>query len=379
MLISVDGFEASARERVGVGRLEVELLKHISLVDRTNSYRVYVPGHPTDDMPDSSDKWKYRTCSFRRLWSQVALPYYVAYDRPRPDVFFSPVHYAPRYCPVPLVVGVMDLSYIHFPDMFKQGDLYKLKNWTKYSVEKASAVIAISESTKNDILETYTVEADRVHVVYPGVSGFTIQDVRIKNQMNRILDNYSITRDYILYVGTLQPRKNIVRLIEAFQRIKVSGHHDGKEGLQLVIVGKKGWMYDEIVGKSRELGIEKDVIFTGFVPDEDLPLLYEHATCFCLPSLYEGFGFPVLEAMKYGCPVVVSNVSSLPEVAGDAAIFIDPYSIDSIAEGLKKAVSMGNKDRDALIEKGKKQVKKFTWEKAAKQTIEILENVANSK
>ena len=377
MLISIDGFEASAGERVGVGRFEVELLKHISSIDKKNTYRIYTPGTPTPDMPSVSMRWQYRMCSFNRLWSQVALPYYLISDMPKPDVFFSPVHYAPRYCPVPLVVGVMDLSYVYFPDMFNAGDLYKLKNWTKYSVEKADAVIAISKSTGDDILTTYDVEKNNVHVVYPGTTGFMNQDV--KNRTKTVSAKYSISRDYILYVGTLQPRKNIIRLIEAFQKIKLSNYQINNNNLQLVIVGKKGWLYDDIFQKVKDAGLEKDVVFTGFVPDEELPLLYEHATCFCLPSLHEGFGFPVLEAMKYGCPVICSNMSSLPEVAGDAGVLVNPESVDDIARGLLIVISLTSGQRKQMIEKGKKQAAKFTWEKAAKQTIEILERVGRSK
>lgn len=364
MLIAIDGFEASAPERVGVGRLEVELLKAIAHIDKKNSYRVYTPYAPLGDLPPETNRFKYEIPSFKRLWSQVALPVKLVVDTPKPDVFYAPVHYAPRYCPVPLVVGIMDLSYIHFPELFKPIDLYKLKNWTAYSVNKAQGVIAISQSTKSDILKTYDIDPQKVHVVYPGINKF-------KTTMK---GSYGIKDEYILYVGTLQPRKNIVRLIEAFKKVKSDG--SGVTGLQLVIVGKKGWLYDEILGKAKELGIEKDVVFTGFVPDSQLPLLYANAKCFCFPSLYEGFGFPVLEAMQYGCPVVASNVSSLPELVGDAGVLVDPQSVDSIAQGLKEVLTLKHEARMKRIEKGKKQASTFTWERAARETIDILESVA---
>ena len=199
------------------------------------------------------------------------------------------------------------------------------------------------------------------------------------NRTKTVSAKYSISRDYILYVGTLQPRKNIIRLIEAFQKIKLSNSQINNNNVQLVIVGKKGWLYDDIFAKVKELRLEKDVVFTGFVPDEELPALYEYATCFCLPSLYEGFGFPVLEAMQYGCPVVCSNISSLPEVAGDAGVLVNPESVEDIARGLTDVLSLTSGQRKQMIEKGKKQAAKFTWEKAAKQTIEILERVGRSK
>lgn len=371
MVIAIDGFEASAEERVGVGRLEVELLKAIARLDKNNSYRVYTPYAPLGDLPHETNRWKYEIPSFKRLWSQAALPLKLIVDTPKPDVFYAPVHYAPRYCPVPLVVGIMDLSYIHFPELFKPTDLYKLKNWTKYSVQKAHGVIAISQSTKSDILKTYDIDPQNVHVVYPGVNS------ELRVLMKKLSPKYGIQKDYILYVGTLQPRKNIVRLIEAFHQIKNDELRIAN--LQLVIVGKKGWLYDEILGKAKELGIEKDVVFTGFVPDDELPVLYASAQCFCLPSLYEGFGFPVLEAMQYGCPVVASNVSSLPELVADAGILVDPKSVDSIAQGLKDVLILKPEDRKKLIEKGKKRASTFTWERAARETIGILEMVGNKK
>ena len=167
MLIAVDGYEASADNRVGVGRFEVELLKGLYSVDEKNSYRIYTPRAPKPDLPRTSKHWKYRIASFNRLWSQAALPFYTMIDRPKPDVFFSPVHYAPRFITIPLVLGIMDLSFLFFPDMFRSRDLFKLKQWTMYSVKKAKRIIAISQSTKNDILKKYHISPDKVTVIYP--------------------------------------------------------------------------------------------------------------------------------------------------------------------------------------------------------------------
>src|SRR3989344_1308479 len=336
MLIAVDGYEASADNRVGVGRFEVELLKGLYSVDEMNSYRIYTPRAPKPDLPRTSKHWKYRIASFNRLWSQAALPFYSMFDRPKPDVFFSPVHYAPRFITIPLVLGIMDLSFLFFPDMFRPQDLFKLKQWTMYSVKKAKRVIAISQSTKNDILKQYGKSSDEVTVIYPGVekkqTAGSSKIIMPKKQ--NILTKYGIRGEYILYVGTLQPRKNIVRLMEAFHLVNTKQIQNAKKGLQLVIVGKKGWLYDTIFAKVKDLGMEQYVVFTGFVPDEELPVLYAHATCFCLVSLYEGFGFPVLEAMKEGTPVVASNVSSLPELVADAGILVNPEDVTDIAHGI---------------------------------------------
>lgn len=385
MLIAIDGFELSAIHPVGVGRFEVELLRNIYELDTKNSYRIYAPRKPSSNAPHSHGKWQYRVPGLTRLWSQVTLPLYLQLDNPKPDVFFAPIHYAPRFCPAPTVVGIMDLSFLMFPGYFKKTDLYKLANWTKYSVEGAKAVIAISESTKSDILKNYRIAPEKVHVVYPGVSmskGTMSNPPAAPERSDggrgeQRATKYRIHGEYILYVGTLQPRKNIGRLIEAF-KIATSHQPLATRKMQLVIVGKKGWLYDEIFETVKKLGLEKEVVFTGYVPDEELPALYKNATCFCLPSLYEGFGFPVLEAMKYGCPVVASNVSSLPELVGEAGILVNPNKTEDIAHGIEKVLSMKDDDRKRLVEKGYQQIKKFTWEKAAKQTIEILEEVGNA-
>jgi glycosyltransferase involved in cell wall biosynthesis len=198
-----------------------------------------------------------------------------------------------------------------------------------------------------------------------------------KNTQDDICKKFKIRSSYVLSVGTIQPRKNYSLLIEAFAKyIK----REGDEKTDLVIVGKRGWLYEQILQTPKLLGIEGRVKFLFFVSDMDLRSLYKQAQCFCLPSLYEGFGLPVLEAMAADCPVVVSNSSSLPEIAGKAGIYVDPQDVDSVAKGIEKAIierdSAEGKKRIAF---GKEQMKKFTWEKAAEQTLTILEEVVSEK
>jgi glycosyltransferase involved in cell wall biosynthesis len=187
--------------------------------------------------------------------------------------------------------------------------------------------------------------------------------------MEELNKKFGITKPYILFVGTIQPRKNIAKLIEAVSLLK------NKE-IQLVVVGKKGWLWEEILAAPEKFKITDRIKFLDFVGNEDLPSLYKNAQCFVLPSLYEGFGLPVLEAMQFGCPVVTSNVSSLPEVGGDAAIYFDPESVDDMAEKIDKVIS-DEKLRAEMTEKGYNQVKKFSWEKTAKETLKVLEELGN--
>jgi glycosyltransferase involved in cell wall biosynthesis len=219
------------------------------------------------------------------------------------------------------------------------------------------------------------VPENKIVVTYPGIK-FEIRNSKsetnskFKMQNSKFLKTkYGIEGDYVLFVGTLQPRKNIARLIEAFSRIK--------DNTQLVVVGKKGWLYEEILEAPKKFGVQDRVKFLDFVPDEDLPLFYQNALCFVLPSLYEGFGLPVLEAMKYGCPVITSNVSSLPEAGGDAALYFNPEDISDIAANLRLMITKPQL-RKELIKKGFEQIKKFSWEKTARETLKTLMEVVNN-
>jgi glycosyltransferase involved in cell wall biosynthesis len=255
--------------------------------------------------------------------------------------------------------------------MFRKRDLYQLTHWTRYAVKHAKAICTISKFSKNAIIRAYKVPQDQVVVTYPGFSMPTTTG----NQQAAIIKKYNISNHYILSVGTIQPRKNYIRLIEAFSKFLALNKQKFGE-IQLVIVGKKGWLYKSILEAPVKYGVSGKVKFLHAVPDADLPHLYRNALCFALPSLYEGFGLPVLEAMAYKCPVVVSNVSSLPEIAGNAGIYVDPKDVNSITQGLLSAVRQRNLIQGKTrIQQGLSQVKLFTWEKAAKQTLEVLTEI----
>lgn len=375
MIIGIDGYEANVSNRVGVGRYAFEILTHLYnlLKKRTEiEVSVYLPDNPMPEMPPERTNWHYRVAGPKKLWTFFGLPLAIAEGK-HPDVFFSPTHYVPRFVRTPRVFSVMDLSYLVYPEMFKAKDLHQLVNWTKYSVRFAAKILTISEFSKNAIIKAYKVPENRVIVTYPGMNKV------LKTKAIDLEKKYGLSRNYILSVGTLQPRKNFVRLIEAFSRV-VKDAENKYPGISLVIVGKKGWLFEEILKAPKKFGVEDKVKFLDFVPDEDLPSLYSQALCFALPSLYEGFGLPVLEAMAYKTPVVVSDSSSLPEIAGRAGIYVEPENVDSIAEGLTKAL----KEKETAAEKsriwlGLAQMKKFSWEKAAQETLNVLEEIGKAK
>ncbi|MCL5432839.1 MAG: glycosyltransferase family 4 protein [Patescibacteria group bacterium] len=377
MVIGIDGNEANVQKRVGIGEYAFEILKQFEsfgLPVQKYRFKIYLKDNPVMDFPKSREGWEYKIVRPKKFWTQFGLPINLYLHKPWPDVFFTPTHYSPRFSPVPTVISVMDLSYIYFPEMFTKKDLYQLKNWTNYSVKKAKKIFTISQASKDDIIKLYKLTEDKVVVTYPGLK--TVENNGLKTaDMDIIKRKYGIKGDYILFVGTLQPRKNITGLIEAFSLISKRGNIND---LQLIIVGKKGWLFEEILKAPEKFGVSENVRFLEFVSDSELTLLYKNALCFVLPSLYEGFGLPVLEAMANGCPVLASNVSSLPEAGGDAALYFDPKTPEDMASKIKRVIE-DKKLRSEMVKKGYEQVKKFSWEKTARETLNVLENVVARK
>lgn len=378
MIIAIDGYEANISQRVGIGRYAYEILNRIyTLVEnnaakQTIDFRIYIPEKLRSDMPQATSWWQYRISKPKFMWTWVGLPIALILDRPKADAFFSPTHYVPRFTNIPRVMSVMDLSYVSYPSLFKTKDLHKLTHWTKYSLVHSEAILTISHFTKNAIIQKYGVDADHIFVTYPG---FSVGNKKVRISMKKL--PFILGKPYILSVGTIQPRKNYSRLIEAFSYLVKQGGQK-YQTLNLFIVGKKGWLYEDIFQAPKRYSVEHQVKFLDFIEDDVLPLLYKHALCFVLPSLYEGFGLPVLEAMAYKCPVVVSNTSSLPEIAGIAGIYVDPNDVRSISEGLKKSIRDRNqKQGKERIIAGLQQVKKFSWEHAARETLQILETIAS--
>jgi glycosyltransferase involved in cell wall biosynthesis len=367
MKIGLDGNEANVKNRVGSGIYAYELLKEFAKI-KTHRFTVYLKEKPLNDLPKITQNFKYKIFGPKKLWTQVALPLSLTFGQ-RPDVFFSLGHYGPRFSRIPYAITIFDLSYLLFPELFKKDDLYQLTNWSKYSIKNSKHIFAISGSTKADIVKNYQVSSEKITVTHMGYNR-TLFKPQPRPKIDSIMAKYKIKGDYIIFVGTLQPRKNIESLLETFGNLIL----DSKSTLQLVIVGKKGWQYDSIFQKVKDLNLTSSVIFTDYVPQEDLPPLISGSKLYILPSLYEGFGIPVIEAQACGVPVVVSNTSSLPEIVGESGILVDPQSVDSIANGIKKVLT-SEKERTGFIKKGFENIERFSWQKCASQTLQILENL----
>ncbi len=269
------------------------------------------------------------------------------------------------------IITVHDLTPIIFPKEHKSGKSLIYKLFFPRTLKSADKIIAVSYSTKQDLIKYFKIADNKIKVIHlASDEKFHPLDSEIVNKFKK---NHNINFPFILYVGTLEPRKNIPTLIEAFYNLrKYNLPH------KLVITGKKGWKYKLIFETIEKLNLQNNVIFTGYLPDEDLPALYNAADLFVYPSIYEGFGLPPLEAMSCGCRVITSNTSSLPEVVGDAGIMIDPYDTDALTSSIYEVLT-NNELRADMVKKGLERAKMFSWEKTAEETLEIYKDVCNNK
>ncbi len=371
MIIGFDINEANVSQRVGVNQVAFNVFVHM-VKNLPEGDRIIAFGkeRPLPDMPAASDKLSYEIFGARRAWVLTSLTKRLWFGKPKVDVLFSPSHYSPLISPVKSAIYLMDMSFELFgTEFFTNYDINQLKRWTPISVKGAKKIFTISEFSKNEIVRLYKTDPKKVEVIYPSFDNLSFHGKVPKTKQLSVRKKYGINGSYLLYWGTLQPRKNISRLIEAFSMLK-------ETRLKLVIAGKKGWLYDQIIDQARKLGIENRVIFTGFVTPDDLPGLIKASRAFVLPSLYEGFGMPVVEAQAVGTPVVVSRVSSLPEVAGDSAVYIeDPNSVESIRSALEKIMSLSLSERIRIVKAGKENSKRFDWNVSAQKILAILKNI----
>lgn len=269
------------------------------------------------------------------------------------------------------VVTVYDLTPFITPKEHTTIRVSIYRTFFPRTLKTADMIIVDSYSTKNDIVRYFKIPEEKLRVIHLGVD----EDYKPlpEDNVEKIKQKYNLNYPFILYVGTLEPRKNIPTLIKAFYKLKKSGLPH-----KLVITGKKGWKYKDIFELIDKLELQKDVVFTGYVPKEDLPALYNAADLFIYPSLYEGFGLPPLEAMACGTPVITSNTSSLPEVVGNAGIMVDPYDVDGLAKVMYEVLTNEGL-REELRKKGLERAKLFSWKKTAEETLKVYEEVYNRR
>jgi len=386
MIIAIDGNEANITSRVGVNQFAFEVLwglnklvgERAEMVDNDCRFIVFLQNIPLGDMPPESDYWRYEIFGPKQFWTWTGLVKRLYFGKPKPQLIFSPSHYGPGVSPVPSVISIMDLGFLRYSDQFIKKDYYQLKYWTHWSAKKAKKIIAISNFTKKDIIETYGIAPKKIVVAYPGWQKTKDEKKNGNEAKNRTIkvlrSKYRISGEYIFYLGTIKPSKNIEGLVDALGLARRSNPKSLKD-LKLVISGKKGWLYETLFLKVRELGLQNNVVFTGYVSDEEAKTLMEGAEAFVMPSFWEGFGIPILEAMALGTPVICSNVGSLPEVAAKAAIFVNPHDISDISQAIVRVVT-DKTMRNNLTKSGKERVRMFSWEKCSKIILNTLLDLA---
>jgi len=374
MHIGIDAFEANIKDKVGMGNYADNLIRAIADIDTQHSYSLYLRRPRRTEFEVGKENFHYvslRSFSPRTFWTQCRLPLELFCSRPH--VLHIPAgQKIPWYRPCPTIVTIHDLAFLKFKDYFQRGVRWRSTFFTEHAARHADRIIAISQATKNDIIEAYHINEQRVDVIYHGV-GKEFRPVEKNARVDSIKAKYAIQYPYVLFIGVLQPRKNISRLIRAFSRILP--RYQGK--LQLVIAGNKGWLYEDIFRTVRACNIEDRVVFTGYVPKGEVMLLLNGACLFVLPSLYEGFGMPLLEAMACGTPVITSNISSMPEVVGEAGLLCDPYDEDAIAGRMNDVLAHGTL-RDELSRKGLQRAKCFSWKRAAEKTKALYETMGQT-
>jgi len=304
----------------------------------------------------------------RMVWDHLRIG--VACRRHDIDVLFAPAHIRPLYAPCPVVVTVHDMMYHLFPEDWSRGDRFYFRLGVNLLTRRAAGIAADSRSTAEDVIRILGISEECVEVVYPGVpNGFY---PRPKAEITPVLEAYGVRRPYIFYAGSFHPRKNVGALVKAFEAVSGDIPH------QLVIGSEPGWDYPDVIQLIEESLARDRILLTGFIPETDLPRFYSGADLFVFPSRYEGFGFPVLEALACGCPTITTGASSLPEVAGEACVLVEPGDTSQLAEAILLVVSDDAK-RAMMRGKAVEQADRFTWICAAQGMVRLLENAASAR
>lgn len=367
MTIGIEAERANLPNPAGPERYAIELIRQLAKLDQTNDYILYFRTKPQDWFYNLPKNFSLKVIPFPKFWTQIRISWEMLLYPV--DILLIMASALPIIHPRRSVVTVHDIAFELFEGIYS-GFMNYYQKWTaRFAAKYAAKILAVSQTTKDDLVRVYKTDPNKIIVTHLGLK----EDFRPMKyeEAQPVLDKYNLVyQKYILFVGTIQPRKNIIRLVEAYKKINRQNHVEEK----LVIAGGRGWLWEPILKKVKMVGLDGSTKYLDYVPKEDLPYLYAGAKLLTLPALYEGFGFPPLEAMASGVPVVVSNISSLPEIVGDVGVLVDPNSVDSIAEGLLK-VLMDQNLRNDMIRRGLERAKQFTWENTARKTLEVFESL----
>ena len=368
MHIAIDAHSVGA-QLAGNETYAVNLIEALAEVDKKNQYTIYVTKRSAVER--FTNRWP--NVAVRKTLPHTPLlriPITLSAELRKNPVDLLHVQYtAPPRCPCPVVATIHDLSFEHLPETFNRRSRAQLRLTVRRTARDAAHILTLSEFSRRDIIDTYKIDPERVSVT-PAAAPSYFAPVTDETELRRIRMTYGIERDYILALGSIQPRKNLVRLIKAYSSL-CQGRAQGELPL-LVLAGKRGWLESETLRAAETSNARKDIRFIGYVPDADLPGLYCAALCFAYPSYFEGFGLPVVEAMQCGTPVIAGNKTSLPEIVADAAVLVDPFNETKIAEALIRLISKPNERADFRA-RGLQRAREFNWKKTAQLTLKAYE------
>lgn len=348
------------------------LIEALAEIDSQNDYTIYVTRAAARERFEN--RWaNFSVRSTLPHTPLIRIPLSLSRELRRNPVDVLHVQFtAPPFAPCPVVVSIHDLSFEHFPQTFKHRSRVQLRMTVRKSARDADQILTLSEFVRSDVITTYGINSEKVTAI-PLAAPVNFVPVEDQEELQRIRQKYGIEGDYILTVGAIQPRKNLPRLLEAYSFLRRS--QPNVKLPKLVLVGKLAWLFDDTLRAIKALGLTDSVTLTGYVPEEDLPALYSGTKCFVYPSYFEGFGLPPLEAMKCGAPTITGNRASLPEVVGNAAILVDPFSIDEIASAILRVVTDSDL-RESLRAAGLERAKLFHWRDTARKTLAVYEKAA---
>lgn len=364
----------TVQRHAGLGRYAEELARALVALESGDDLRIFytdplgrTPPPPLDALPRRALRWSNKPWRMTALLASYA---HIPMDRlfGDADVFHATEHLLPPLRRIRSVFTLHDLAFLRYPQAHLPSNRWFLRLMMPRFLRSADAIICVSEFSKRDALAAYSLDESKLHVISEGVHP-RFRPIRDPDVLAAVRARYQLPAQFILFVSTIEPRKNLPALWEAYGALLSEGRAQ-----KLVVVGQKGWLYQATFSRLRELGLEDQVLFPGYVADEDLPAIYSLAQCFCFPSLLEGFGLPPLEAMACGCPVVSSNAASLPEVCGDAALLVPPTDVAALTSALRRVLD-DPALRDLLGARGLRQAARFTWRAAAEKTLAVYRSV----
>ena len=361
-------------EKAGVGHYTFYLVKNLLGIDKKNEYVLFFD-HRFPNTKEFKQK-NVKIVHFPFSQYKKYMPYGYAHlivsaviSRENLDIFHAPANTIPLSLDIPSVLTVHDLAIYKHPSWFPPKQNFSTKYLVPRSVKKAKKIISVSNSTKKDLKSVFKAKEKDIKVIY---EGFEKEKKISQNKINKVKRKFRTGDNFVFYIGTVEPRKNLDLLVRAFDNLVCSDHKKYKD-YKLIIAGQKGWKFDKFFSAVKKVKCGR-VHYINYVTHEEKVALLSSATCFAFPSLFEGFGLPVLEAMSLGTPVITSDVSSLPEVAGKAAVLVNPKQVKSIEKALSQVLRLKTK-RTSLIKKGKKQAKIFSWKKCARETLKVYQQV----